>query len=89
LNVLALGLPLCAGLRAPEKTFSKVVTLLVSQSSMGPHLVTDVDGELTTSHVAALNSIWVRGCIRGGRRREGEGRRKGEGEVCVREWCRI
>ena len=35
------------------KAFAKVVTPLVSQSSMGPHLVTEVDGELTTSQDAA------------------------------------
>ena len=54
----ATGLPLLpmyspALSRHVEKAFAKEGTSLVSQSSMGPHLVTDVDGELTTSHVAA------------------------------------
>jgi hypothetical protein len=57
LNVAALGLPLLthspASLRLVKKAYLKEGTLLVSQSSMGPHLVTEVDGELTTSHVAA------------------------------------
>jgi hypothetical protein len=35
------------------KAFLKEGTPLVSQSSMGPHLVTEVDGELTTSQDAA------------------------------------
>ena len=57
LNVAALGLPLPlnppASLRNVLKALLKFVTLLVSQSSMGPHLVTEVDGELTTSQDAA------------------------------------
>ena len=57
LNVAALGLPLYlpspASLRSVEKASSKEGTPLVSQSSMGPHLVAYVDGELTTAHVAS------------------------------------
>ena len=57
LNVAALGLPFNlpspASLRCVEKAISKEGTPLVSQSSMGPHLVAYVDGELTTAHVAS------------------------------------
>jgi len=71
LNVVALGLPLLppyspASLRSMPKARWKEGTPLVSQSSIGPHLVTEVDGELTTSHVASVNSAWVRGCARAG-----------------------
>ena len=57
LNLAALRLPLTLGLpaslRVVAKASSKEGTPLVSQSSMGPHLVTEVDGELTTSQDAA------------------------------------
>jgi hypothetical protein len=58
LNAAAWGLPLLytyspASLRHVVKAYSKVVTPLVSQSSMGPHLVTEVDRELMTSQDAA------------------------------------
>ena len=67
-STLRLALPILspASLRNVEKARSKEGTPLVSQSSMGPHLVAYVDGELTTAHVACVNSLWVRGCARAG-----------------------
>ena len=57
LNVMALVLPVNsyspASLREVVKAAAKEGTPLVSQSSMGPHLVAYVDGELTTAHVAS------------------------------------
>ena len=59
LNVAALRLVLGpwvrppASLRCVKKANLNEGTPLVSQSSMGPHLVAYVDGELTTAHVAS------------------------------------